>query len=314
MGLDTKEMRQSCEDGLREGWMENRQGLSLHTMYWPCGKEPSEEKVIMLFVHGHGCYLKFELLNVPKPGGTPEYANSWVEYLNSRGIDVCGIDNQGCGMSESVRGCRFLVESFDDYVDDVIRYAKLVSKELEGVPVKMFIAGISLGGCIALNCVLREKELFNGGLILLAPMLSLERVTRKFPNGYLLPIAGLVSWLMPSLPIVTTDTNTVYPDIQALWDEDSMTMHSHTRIRNAYEFIQACSRTMERLHEIDAPFLVFHSEADTMCDPDGSKALYMKSISTDKTLRLVNSMWHILVKEEGNRAILEEITEWILLH
>ena len=297
-----------------EGRMENRQGLSLHTMYWPSTTK-SEEKTIMVFVHGHGCYLKFELLNVEKPGETPVYENSWAEYLNSRGIDVCGIDNQGCGTSESARGCRFYVESFDDYVEDVIQYARMVKKEMvaDGVRVKMFIAGISLGGCIALNCVLRDKELFNG-MILLAPMLSLERVTRKFPNGYLLPLAGLVSYLMPSLAIVATDKNNVHPDIQELWDEDPLTMHISTRVRNAYEYINACSRTMAQLEDIDIPFLVFHSEIDTMCDPDGSKALYMKSSAKDKALRLVNSMWHVLVKEEGNREILKEIAEWIILH
>lgn len=307
--------KQSC----KEGWMVNKQGLSLHTMFWPSmasTKKDDKEHIIMLFVHGHGCHLKFEILNVEEPGATPRYENSWVEHLNAHGISVCGIDNQGCGTSESAQGLRFYVESFDDYVDDVIQYARLVREEMVplGASVKMYIAGISLGGCIALNCILREKDLFQNGMILLAPMLSLERVTRKFPNGYLLPLAGLVSWLMPSLAIVATDKNTVHPDIQELWDKDSLTMHTNTRVRNAYEYINACSRTMAQLDTIDVPFIVFHSEIDTMCDPDGSKALYMKSISSDKTLRLVNSMWHVLVKEEGHWDILKEITEWITRH
>lgn len=315
MGSDQDAKAPLPDEHCVEGWLENRQGLSLRTMYWPSTIE-SKEKTIMMFVHGHGCYLKFELLNVKKPGGTPVYEDSWVEYLNSQGIDVCGIDNQGCGMSESAQGHRFYVESFDDYVEDVIQYARLVKDEkaVDGVEVKMFVAGISLGGCIALNCVLRDKDLFNSGMILLAPMLSLERVTRKFPNGYLLPLARFVSWAMPSLAIVATDKNTVHPDIQEMWDEDPLTMHINTRVRNAYEYINACSRTMAQLEEIDVPFLVFHSEIDTMCDPDGSKTLYMKSSAKDKTLRLVNSMWHILVKEEGNREILKEIADWISIH
>jgi len=299
-----------------EGWMENRQGLSLHTMYWPSTTE-AEEKTIMLFIHGHGCYLKFELLNMERPGEAPTYDDSWVEFLNSQGIDVCGIDNQGCGTSDSAQGYRFFVESFDDYVEDVLQYARMVRDEMvqpDGPPVKMFVAGISLGGCIALNCVLQDKELFNNGMILLAPMLSLERVTRKFPNGHLLPVARFVSWAMPSLPIIATDKNTVHPEIQELWDQDPLTMHINTRVRNAYEYITACSKTMAQLEDVDVPFLVFHSEIDTMCDPDGSKTLYVKSSAKDKTLRLVNSMWHILVKESGNRSILKEIAEWISMH
>lgn len=48
-----------------------------------------------------------------------------------------------------------------------------------------------------------------------------------------------------------------------------------------------------------------------MCDPDGSKALYLRAASADKTLRLVNSMWHMLVKEPGNEDVLAEIVEWL---
>ncbi len=31
------------------------------------------------------------------------------------------------------------------------------------------------------------------------------------------------------------------------------------------------------LDKVDFPFIVFHSENDTMCDSDGSKALYEKA-------------------------------------
>jgi esterase/lipase len=34
--------------------------------------------------------------------------------------------------------------------------------------------------------------------------------------------------------------------------------------------------------------------------------------SEDKALRLVNHMWHIMVREEGNEKINAEIAEWVL--
>ena len=33
--------------------------------------------------------------------------------------------------------------------------------------------------------------------------------------------------------------------------------------------------------------------------------------SEDKTLKLVNNMWHGLVKEDGNRELLQEIIQWM---
>lgn len=37
-----------------------------------------------------------------------------------------------------------------------------------------------------------------------------------------------------------------------------------------------------------------------------------RSQSDDKTLRLVNHMWHVLVREEGNERLNEQIAEWVL--
>lgn len=33
--------------------------------------------------------------------------------------------------------------------------------------------------------------------------------------------------------------------------------------------------------------------------------------SPDKTLQLVNEMWHVLTKEEGNRQLLCQIISWL---
>ena len=52
------------------------------------------------------------------------------------------------------------------------------------------------------------------GASLLAPMLSLEKVSRKGINPYIRPIANLLSWLAPTAAIVATEKNVLYPDIQ----------------------------------------------------------------------------------------------------
>ena len=52
------------------------------------------------------------------------------------------------------------------------------------------------------------------GAVLLAPMLSLEKVSRKGLNPYIRPLAKLLSALVPSAAIVATERNTLYPAIQ----------------------------------------------------------------------------------------------------
>jgi hypothetical protein len=63
-----------------------------------------------------------------------------------------------------------------------------------------------------------QPELFRGA-VLLAPMLSLEKVSRKGLNPYIRPISSLLSWLWPAGEVVATDHNTLYPEIQAEWDK-----------------------------------------------------------------------------------------------
>ena len=140
-----------------------------------------------------------------------------METLNKEGFSVCGIDQQGCGFSE---GLECYVDRFDHYVDDVLQFARRAVPCLcfcfenthlhdvqslhgpsspmsltmcrslpacdipgfSGVPV--FIGGCSLGGCIAVNAIVREPGLFKGAA-LFAPMLSLERASQHGLNYYL---------------------------------------------------------------------------------------------------------------------------------
>ena len=74
--------------------------------------------------------------------------------------------------------------------------------------------GCSLGGCIAVHAAHQRPGLFRGAA-LLAPMLSLERASRHGANPYLRPLAGLISWLVPTAPIAATTRNTLYPHLQA---------------------------------------------------------------------------------------------------
>jgi acylglycerol lipase len=305
--------------------MVNRKGLRLKALFWPA----QDAKAVLVFVHGHGAHLMFELLRGRGLGAVPGYEGSWAQRLNAAGISVCGVDNQGCGRSQGARGLRFYVESFDDYVDDVLQLADALDgaapapdggapppEEAFSVPpgfarLPRFVSGISLGGCIAFGAATRRRGLFRGAA-LLAPMLSLERVSRQGLNPYMRPVAALLSRLVPTAAVVATDRNVLYPEIQALWDADPLAAHGKTRVRNANEYLRATEAAMARLEEVDFPFLAFHSEVDTMCDPAGSKALFLRARSADKALRLVNHMWHVLVKEAGNEKICDEIAAWVV--
>jgi acylglycerol lipase len=68
---------------------------------------------------------------------------------------------------------------------------------------------------------------------------------------------------------------------------------------------------MAHLHDLKLPLLSFHSEKDTMTDPDGSRALMERASSSDKQLHWVNDMWHIITKEKGNERLRDDIMAWV---
>mmetsp|Transcript_25989 Transcript_25989/g.66117 ORF Transcript_25989/g.66117 Transcript_25989/m.66117 type:complete len:377 (-) Transcript_25989:187-1317(-) len=296
----------------------NPQGYRIASYYWPChGWTP---RGIVYLCHGHGGYIQFDYLKARGPGKLMVYAGSWVEALNAAGFSVCGLDNQGSGRSE---GTRCYTDALQHYVTDLADNIRASCKlDIQGfpaslpgstTPVPKFVMGSSMGGCLA-TLVSMDQSLDLSGLILLAPMLSLEKLSRRGLNPYLRSLGFLVSSLFPKLPVAQSARNTLYPDLQEEYDADVNCWHGKTRARNAMEYLAATQRLMAPggLEAVAAPFLLFHGLKDDMTDPDGSRALHARAKSTDKTIKLLPDSWHVLTKEPGvSKEVLSDILAWV---
>ncbi len=58
---------------------------------------------------------------------------------------------------------------------------------------------------------------------------------------------------------------------------DPLAWHGRTRVRVASEYLRATKKVLNRMHTYCFPFLCFHSEQDTLTDPEGSKLLLERS-------------------------------------
>ena len=74
-------------------------------------------------------------------------------------------------------------------------------------------------------------------------------------------------------------------------------------MRLASEYLRATSYIMQNLKRITLPFVTFHSDGDTMTDPDGSRALYDQASSEIKEYENCPGSWHILITSQGTRAL-----------
>jgi acylglycerol lipase len=65
---------------------------------------------------------------------------------------------------------------------------------------------------------------------------------------------------------------------------------------------------------VTVPVMVMHGTADTVTDPEGSKALATRARSTDKTLKLYEGLAHDLLHEPEKAQVLADVVQWLRTH
>jgi len=80
-------------------------------------------------------------------------------------------------------------------------------------------------------------------------------------------------------------------------------------IKNVMQFMK--NPGSSNVHSLTTPFLCFHGTADKLTDLEGSFELYEKSKSDDKTLYVVEDLFHNILYEKEIEEIVPIIDEWI---
>mmetsp|Transcript_11815 Transcript_11815/g.29905 ORF Transcript_11815/g.29905 Transcript_11815/m.29905 type:complete len:368 (+) Transcript_11815:78-1181(+) len=296
-------------NGFTKQW-KNAQGYDIFSYFWPTAVD--KPKGILLLLHGHGVYVVFEFLKSRGVGLERVHEGSWIEELNKQGYSCCGIDVQSKGRSSGYKQMRTMFDSFDDLVNDdldfVSKLPELGGEKFSNLPIFPF--AMSMGGARAVMMILRNEALFKAALFY-APMLSLERVSKQGLNPYLKPLITAISLIGPHWRLAAAATNDIYPDLQAEFDNDVLSDNGMTRVRVASEYLRVTTHIMENLEKITLPFVTFHSDGDTMVDPDGSRRLVQESSSKIKSYENCPGSWHILIHEEGNEVTLQKTIDFL---
>ena len=87
---------------------------------------------------------------------------------------------------------------------------------------------------------------------------------------------------------------------------------TRTRCRVAAEYYIGTKRTQTLMHKMKIPFITFHGKDDQMTDPASSEMLYDRASSSDKTLQLVENVFHDLMHEKPtSNDIIAAIVNWL---
>mmetsp|Transcript_21298 Transcript_21298/g.27564 ORF Transcript_21298/g.27564 Transcript_21298/m.27564 type:complete len:280 (+) Transcript_21298:43-882(+) len=231
--------------------------------------------VVVIF-HGYGAHAKY---------GTIIFA---AEMLAAEGFACVAGDFHGFGESPGQRGYIANSESLLDDAVAMTDYAHDIFPNLS-----VFVLGSSMGGNIALQVSFRRP--FLKGAVLLGPMIT----TNASPPSWQLPILRVISYIpiirsigILSPPGLASDKQYRDPERRALCDNDQLGYHGPMCLATGGALLDTISSLQAKLSEVSIPFLAIHGDADEIVPLAGTKLLYEKAASTDKTLEVYPDMLH----------------------
>ena len=92
---------------------------------------------------------------------------------------------------------------------------------------------------------------------------------------------------------------------------DPLVFHGRFPVRTGAEILRVAKLVQQRLNEIFLPILVMHGTGDMAADAEGSRQLYARASSSDKTLRLYEGLYHEVFSEPEREQVVNDLLAWL---
>jgi carboxylesterase len=217
--------------------------------------------------------------------GGPSSMRPWAEYLHEQGYAVSVPRWPGHGTSWQDLN----TTTYADWYAEAERSFEKLQTECDEV----FVAGLSMGGCLALNVAV-DKGRDVSGLVLVNPCVGTARQDVK-----LLPV---LKHLVPSFPGIANDIKKPGVDERG---------YRRTPLRAAHSMFQGMRVVKERLPEVTQPLLMFRSRVDHVVDPSSGKAIMTTVSSRDLEERILEDSYHVATIDNDAGVIFTVSAEFI---
>jgi alpha-beta hydrolase superfamily lysophospholipase len=172
----------------------------------------------------------------------------------------------------------------------------------------MFLLGHSMGGLIVVRYALAHGEGLAGAIVSGAALIideGVSPVTRW--------IGLIVARLAPELPLIAAEPGALSADpaVERAFAGDPRCYHGRTRAGLAAQLLRAGEDARRRLDRLTLPLLILHGADDTLTSPNGSRLLYDRAASTDKTLVLWPNERHEPHNGPNRRAVIDRMVDWL---
>jgi alpha-beta hydrolase superfamily lysophospholipase len=267
------------------GQLETRDGRSLFTRSW----KAEHVKARLVLVHGYAEH-------------SGRYGHL-AARLADAGFDVDAVDLRGHGLSP---GRRAVVWRLHDILDDLGRLVDRVRQREPALPA--FMLGHSLGGLIAAQFAAhRLREL--AGLVVSGPALRIGAGVHPL----LIRFSSLLGTLLPTLPTIELDDTALSRDSQvvAAYRADPLVYHGRMPARTGAVLLRAARQLAGRMEALALPLLILHGGQDRLAETAGSRELFARATSADKTLRIYEGLYHEIFNEPCGERVLADVVRWL---
>ena len=133
------------------------------------------------------------------------------------------------------------------------------------------------------------------------------------PSNLLRWVVDTLAFLLPTVGVMKIDGQKVSrdPDIVNAYIKDSLVHHKAYSARLISEFVKAIETLQRKSSVISIPVLVLHGEADTLTAPEGSPEFIKNISSQDKTLKILQGVYHEILNEPEGPQVMSDMKEWI---
>ncbi len=271
------------------GMFRGGEGLELFHCGWSPDAAP---RAVVALVHGIG-----------EHSGRGEGA---AAALVAQGLAVAAYDQRGHGRSPGQRGH---INHWSEYREDLRAFHALLREKFPALP--LFIYGLSMGGLVTLDYVLRHPEDVRGTIISGVPLQ---------PTGvakpWLVALVRLLARPWPQLALklrlehaaLSRDTAVV-----RAYEADPL-VHGLISARWGAEILAAVAWVKARAAAVRTPLLMVHGEADRINAAAGARQFWEAVHLHDKELYLDPGGYHEPHNDLNRAAVLQKIAHWILRH
>jgi acylglycerol lipase len=273
-----------------EGQFAGVKGLEI---FWQSWQGDAPTRGVVVISHGAGEH-------------SGRYERSALE-LAELGYPVYALDHRGHGRSE---GRRALVDRLDNAAADLDVLIDLARREHSDTP--LFLLGHSLGATIALRYALGHQDKLEG-LILSGALAVIDP-----PPAPVRLAARALSAIAPWMPALSVDPATVSRDAAEVeaYRTDPLVHHGKLPVRTVAEIAAATEAFPGQVGSLTLPLLLVHGSEDRLVSVQGSRMVYERASSADKTLEIYDGLFHEVLNElpEDRARVLADIVAWLHAH